>query len=112
MLLHCDFADERDMRADAEDDARLKRQRHKLLLRLPLYDALSELRAAAQRMHPNFSYMGSTRPVVAVKLELACPEPVERKRHGVATIKVRTDAQGCMIACCVGLLVGGAVLPM
>jgi hypothetical protein len=41
-------------------------------------------------MHPNYSYMGSTRPVVAVKLELACPEP-ERKRHGVATVKVRAE---------------------
>jgi hypothetical protein len=82
-------ADEREFRQDAEEDRRLKRQRHKLARRLPLYDVMSELRMAAQRMHPNFAYMGVTRPVVAVRLDLECPDPVERKRHGVATIKVR-----------------------
>jgi hypothetical protein len=114
--LHCcrvNAADERDFRRDAEDGARLRRQRHKLLLRLPLYDALSELRAAAQRVHPNYNYMSSMRPVVAVKLELACPEPVERKRYGMATLKVCDGMQranrvlcgGCWsviaILCCV-----------
>jgi hypothetical protein len=82
-------ADERDFRRDAEEDRKEHLQRQKLLLRLPLYDVLSELRAAAQRVHPDFSYMGSTRPVVAVKLTLDCPDPVNRKRHGVATVKVR-----------------------
>jgi hypothetical protein len=85
------------MRRDAEDDAKVRRQRHKLLLRLPLYDVLSELRAAAQRMHPNHMYMGTTRPVVAVKLELACPEPLERKRHGVATLKVGEAGRGATL---------------
>jgi hypothetical protein len=42
-------------------------------------------------MPPNYSYMGSTRPVVAMKLKLAWPDPLERKRHqhGIATLKVR-----------------------
>lgn len=80
--------DERDFRRDAEADRRLRQQRRKLLRRLPLYDVLSELRAAAQRVHPEFSYMGSTRPAVAVRLALECPDP-EHKRRGVATLKVR-----------------------
>ncbi|WIA30694.1 hypothetical protein OEZ86_000763 [Tetradesmus obliquus] len=82
------LAYERDFRRDAEADRRLRQQRRKLLRRLPLYDVLSELRAAAQRVHPEFSYMGNTRPAVAVRLALECPDP-ERKRHGVATLKVR-----------------------
>lgn len=76
------------LQREQEYERNLKRQKQKLLRRLPLYDVVSELRTAAQKLHTQYAF-GGGRPVIAVKVSLDCPDAA-KPRHGTVTFKVRT----------------------